>query len=136
MKKEKFTRLIELFMGQAGFFEKVSTLEDILDNPKKHHISKKQAADMKDVLSFVSGLYFEFSDMLRDALVDVFTGGEDMQKEYLGFAMDLGDDKESMAELFDILFKQLFTFTGPALKCTSADRVSVFLNTLKKELES
>lgn len=43
---------------------------------------------------------------IKDALVDVFTGGEDLQKEYLEFVIDLGDDKESMVELLDILFKQ------------------------------
>lgn len=136
MKKERFIKLIDLFMGQAALLEKVSCFEDVLDNPKEHNLDDVQVSAMRDAVLFIQGLYFNFSDKLKDALIDVFTGGEDMQKEYLGFAMDLGYDKESIAELFDILFNGLFTFTGPALKCTAANRVSMFLDTLKKELES
>lgn len=136
IKKQKFIRLIKVFMVQAGLLEKAATFDDVLYSPEEYFLDDVQVESMRDIISFINGLYFSSSDILRDALVDIFTGGENKQKEYLGFVMDLGDDRESIAELFDIFLKKLFIFSKEALRDTSEDSVTVFLNTLKKELES
>ncbi len=136
MKKDKFTKLIGKFMQQVALLDKLCAFEDVLDNPNGHNLGNEQVEGMMDVISFHKDRYSNVSNRLQNVLVDVFTGGEEIQKEHLGFTMDLGNNKESIAELFDILFNQLFTFTRPALNCNSDNYVSVFLKTLKKELES
>ena len=102
MKKDKFTKLIGKFMQQVALLDKLCAFEDVLDNPNGHNLGNEQVEGMMDVISFHKDRYSNVSNRLQNVLVDVFTGGEEIQKEHLGFTMDLGNNKESIAELFDI----------------------------------
>lgn len=63
MKKEKFTRLIEIFMGQEGLLVKASIFENVLYSLEEYFLDDVQVEGMRDIISFTSGLYFSFSDM-------------------------------------------------------------------------
>lgn len=133
--KKQFIKMVDMFMIHTALLEKSLALCNVLAFPEEHGIDKREAQDMNDVISYHHQLYNKLSGRLEETLAEILTGKEDIQKEYLGFSVAFDCDKESMVKLLDPLFHDLLVFTGPALKCSSADKVKVFLNTLKKEFE-